>query len=241
MQGDITAIVDTNQNFMATYAYDAWGNILSVNNLTSDNIGTLNPLRYRGYYYDTESGFYYLQSRYYDPAIGRFINIDGLVSTGTGFLGYNMFAYCDNNPIKFIDIKGNRQVVGTNVGNRETKEERDLSFAAANNRTANSTSNRNSPVIAQKIDRNSPPDHPNYKPSKKGPRKVKNPNGNNKGWEAEDGGVWIPVDNMHGGEGWIIQYPNGKHSHAYPGGGVRQHYEIDYSFDQIASFFPVVF
>ena len=65
----------------------------------------INPLRYRGYYYDSETGMYYLQSRYYDPETGRFINVDGLVSTG-GFLGFNMFAYCKNNPVMLSDPSG---------------------------------------------------------------------------------------------------------------------------------------
>ena len=66
-----------------------------------------NPLRYRGYVYDRETGFYYLQSRYYDPIKGRFISPDAFVSTGQGILGYNMFAYCLNNPVNFIDSAGN--------------------------------------------------------------------------------------------------------------------------------------
>ena len=66
----------------------------------------LNPLRYRGYVYDEDSGFYYLQSRYYDPVTHRFINADGLVSTGTGILGHNMFAYCNNNPVNRYDPTG---------------------------------------------------------------------------------------------------------------------------------------
>ena len=66
----------------------------------------MNPLRYRGYYYDTETGFYYLQSRYYDPAIGRFINADALASTGQSILGYNMYAYCNNNPVMLSDPQG---------------------------------------------------------------------------------------------------------------------------------------
>jgi len=66
----------------------------------------VNPFRYRGYYYDTETGLYYLQSRYYDPEIGRFINADGLVSTGQGVLGNNMFAYCENNWVNFSDPSG---------------------------------------------------------------------------------------------------------------------------------------
>ena len=64
------------------------------------------PLRYRGYYYDTETGYYYLQSRYYDPAMRRFLNADSFASTGQGFTGTNMFAYCGNNPVSRSDITG---------------------------------------------------------------------------------------------------------------------------------------
>ena len=65
-----------------------------------------NPLRYRGYIRDRETGFYYLQSRYYDPANHRFINADGLASTGQGFIGTNMFAYCNNNSVSYFDNTG---------------------------------------------------------------------------------------------------------------------------------------
>ena len=65
-----------------------------------------NPFRYRGYYYDVETGYYYLQTRYYNPEWGRFLNADGYVSTGAGMLGYNMFAYCNNNPVMFTDPAG---------------------------------------------------------------------------------------------------------------------------------------
>ena len=66
----------------------------------------MNPLRYRGYVYDTETGFYYLQSRYYDPEIGRFLNADAYTSTGQGVLGNNMFVYCGNNPASRCDTAG---------------------------------------------------------------------------------------------------------------------------------------
>lgn len=66
----------------------------------------VNPFRYRGYYYDTETGLYYLQSRYYNPEWGRFLNADRYVSTGTGLLGYNMYAYCCNNPVMLRDKTG---------------------------------------------------------------------------------------------------------------------------------------
>lgn len=69
-------------------------------------LGAHNPLRYRGYVYDEETGFYYLQSRYYDPSIGRFINVDALISTDQSLLSSNMFAYCINNPVVYIDPNG---------------------------------------------------------------------------------------------------------------------------------------
>ena len=88
------------------YSYDAWGRLLTTTGTLSSTLGLHNPLRYRGYVYDRETGLYYLQSRYYNPEIGRFINADSLVSTGQGVLGYNMFAYCGNNPINRVDSTG---------------------------------------------------------------------------------------------------------------------------------------
>ena len=70
------------------------------------HIGHRNPIRYRGYYYDVETGFYYLQSRYYDPYAGRFLSTDSYISTGQGVLGHNMFAYCGNNPVMGYDPFG---------------------------------------------------------------------------------------------------------------------------------------
>ncbi len=93
----------------ASYEYDAWGNILSQ----SGSMADANPLRYRGYYYDSETGFYYLQSRYYDPAMHRFINADSYASTGQGFIGTNMFAYCHNSPVAFYDTEGNMATEAT--------------------------------------------------------------------------------------------------------------------------------
>ncbi len=71
-------------------------------------MASVNPIRYRSYYRDSETGFYYLQSRYYDPVICRFINADAFASTGAGFLGFNMFAYCNNNPENYSDYGGDR-------------------------------------------------------------------------------------------------------------------------------------
>ena len=104
-QGDVSAILDSGGKIAASYDYDAWGNC-TVYNSSDAAIGDLNPLRYRGYYYDAETGFYYLQSRYYDPAICRFINADTYLSTGQGMLGHNMFTYCGNNPVNYCDSSG---------------------------------------------------------------------------------------------------------------------------------------
>ena len=106
LQGDVVALLDTAGNVVVEYVYDAWGNILDINDTTNFSLGTSNPLRYRGYVYDTETQLYYLQSRYYDPKVGRFLNADALVSTGLGLLGNNMFAYCLNNPIYSADYSG---------------------------------------------------------------------------------------------------------------------------------------
>ena len=112
--GDIIAIRDGNGNIVARYEYDAWGNCTVIDasereNTSSTFIGNINPFRYRGYYYDTETGFYYLQTRYYDPSICRFINADNyeLVSTLASTPGQlNLYAYCNNNPIMFTDETG---------------------------------------------------------------------------------------------------------------------------------------
>ena len=109
-QGDVSAILDSGGKIAASYDYDAWGNC-TVYDSSDAAIGDLNPLRYRGYYYDAETGFYYLQSRYYDPAICRFINADGLFTDG--FIGANLFAYCANNPVNTVDPTGNFAITAT--------------------------------------------------------------------------------------------------------------------------------
>ena len=103
-QGDVIKLLLGSNTTVAEYSYDAWGNILTA----TGSLANVNPLRYRGYYYDTETGFYYLQSRYYDPIVKRFLNADAYASTGDGYLGYNMFAYCGNSPVKSADEHGNK-------------------------------------------------------------------------------------------------------------------------------------
>ncbi len=112
--GDVIAIRDEYGEVVASYKYDAWGNHTVYNqyggrDYSASSIGNINPFRYRGYYYDTETGFYYLQTRYYDPTICRFINADNyeLVSELASVPGQlNMYAYCGNNPIMYTDPSG---------------------------------------------------------------------------------------------------------------------------------------
>jgi len=113
LQGDVTGIYNASGNIIAQYEYTPYGAILAITDANGNDISAnathianINPIRYRGYYYDIETGFYYLQSRYYDPGVGRFINADAFVSTGQGFVGNNMFAYCGNNPIRRVDEYG---------------------------------------------------------------------------------------------------------------------------------------
>ena len=111
LQGDVVKLIHYIPGFeyesVATYEYDAWGNIVS----SSGRLAEINPLRYRGYYYDNETGFYYLQSRYYDPANRRFINADCYTSTNnSNEIACNMFTYCYNNPITYHDSCGTEPV-----------------------------------------------------------------------------------------------------------------------------------
>ena len=106
LQGDIVAVYNEDGTKVCTYTYDAWGNVTLtwVNSLATNLYAVYNPFKYRGYYHDTETGFYYLQSRYYDPIVGRFINADGQINNG--ILGLNAFNYCSNNPVMRIDSNG---------------------------------------------------------------------------------------------------------------------------------------
>ena len=111
LQGDITGIFDSTGTLVVEYTYgNAWGFGVTVSGSKAAEIGTYNSLRYRGYYYDSESGLYYLNTRYYDPSICRFVNADGYVSTGQGTQGYNMYSYCVFNPVNMVDPTGEEAV-----------------------------------------------------------------------------------------------------------------------------------
>jgi RHS repeat-associated protein len=117
-QGDITGLIDTAGTQVVSYIYDSWGKLISIDGSLKDTVGLKNPYRYRGYRYDTETGLYYLQSRYYNPEMGRYINADDvefLGATGT-LLSYNLFGYCDNNPVNKVDYNGNEPITLTILG-----------------------------------------------------------------------------------------------------------------------------
>ena len=117
--GDITDITDSSGVVVASYTYDPWGEVTSVSgsNLV---IANLNPFRYRSYYYDDETGLYYVSSRYYDPEIGRWLNSDDPMFLGaTGSItSYNLYVYCENNPINMVDLTGNiaTNAIGAIIG-----------------------------------------------------------------------------------------------------------------------------
>ena len=106
-RGDVIQIYNASGTLVGSYTYDAWGKVTeNATAADTQNITETNPIRYRGYYYDTETRLYYLKSRYYDPAVKRFLNADGNVATGQGVIGNNMFAYCINNPVIYEDHEG---------------------------------------------------------------------------------------------------------------------------------------
>ena len=111
LQGDVVGIYDAAKSSMViSYTYDAWGRLVGKDGTSSDyaQLEMNNPLLYRGYQYDYETGFYYLQSRYYDPSVGRFLNADDTAFIGASgtLLGWNLFVYCENNPVSGFDYSG---------------------------------------------------------------------------------------------------------------------------------------
>lgn len=106
VQGDIIGLIDGNGTQVVTYTYDSWGKLISIEGSLKDTLGIKNPYRYRGYRYDTETGLYYLQSRYYNAEWGRFINADNIAGSRGVLLSHNVFAYCINNPVNQSDEGG---------------------------------------------------------------------------------------------------------------------------------------
>ena len=116
LSNDVDQIFDARGSLVARYIYDTWGSVERIQNANGDeitstnHIALVNPIRYRGYYVDEETGFYYVQSRYYDPSTGRYVNPDGYVFTGQDMQSGNMYAYCGNNPVTRSDPSGGMYV-----------------------------------------------------------------------------------------------------------------------------------
>ena len=113
LQGDVIAIYNASGTKLVNYAYDPFGRLVSITDGNGNDVrnngghlANVNPIKYRGYYYDRDLSLYYLASRYYDPFTCRFITADSYVSTGQGILGHNRYAYCGNNPVMYVDYTG---------------------------------------------------------------------------------------------------------------------------------------
>ena len=108
LQNDIIGLIDSTGEWVVEYSYDAWGKILNISGSLAATVGQNNPLRYRGYYYDNETGLYYVSSRYYHPELGRWISADttDILDVQRDLYDKNLYAYCDNNPVMRKDIGG---------------------------------------------------------------------------------------------------------------------------------------
>ena len=110
MFGDVLGIYDQYGTVVTEYVYDAWGYYVDVTGSMCYTLGFINPLRYRGYFFDEAVGYYYLQSRWYDPEVRRFLSADSYMVAGDHINSTNMFAYCLNNPVMYVDPSGQMSV-----------------------------------------------------------------------------------------------------------------------------------
>ena len=205
LQGDVIELRDMSGYVVVEYKYDAWGNIVYQ---FGGTLADINPYRYRGYRFDVETGYYYLQSRYYNPLIGRFNSADCTSNNAIQLLNY--FQYSLNNPVNFDSQFGYH--INSILINNYSLLARSVSCTSIN---------------SYLIDYDTPPNHPDYRAPKNpdhAKRKVRAPGGRgDKGWMDSKGKVWVPDNEMHGGEGWRRHNPDGTHDHVYPDGHVRVH------------------
>jgi RHS repeat-associated protein len=107
LQGDVIGVYNASGTLLISYIYDAWGNCKNTYKNGGSSTGAkYNPFRYRGYFYDSDLGFYYLNNRYYDSVTGRFLNTDSYINANGDLLGFNLYAYCSNNPVMYVDPTG---------------------------------------------------------------------------------------------------------------------------------------
>ena len=110
-------IVDLNGSIIVKYNYDAYGNIKSISDVSGGNIGQLNPFRYKGYYYDDDTDMYYCKSRFYVPKWRRWLNSDSInYLDPQNITCLNLFAYCNNNPVMYVDSTGDFAISALVIG-----------------------------------------------------------------------------------------------------------------------------
>ncbi len=239
LQGDVIGILDADGNTVGSYSYNAWGAPISVTDSDESGLVNINPLRYRGYYYDSESGLYYLQSRYYDPEVCRFINADEYASTGQGFIGCNMFAYCNNNPVNYVDSEGLNAESATlwassmwwlhlvdgpiPVGDIiywlvlvaiaiEVITVGNLVSSQVHSEASKPEEASNSSKNDEVTSQNPPTEEDGYIAPKGGPKRGKTKDGK-QGWVDSKGNIWVPAPSgsarAHGGGHWDVQRGDG--------------------------------
>ena len=245
-RGDVVGLYNGNGELVAKYDYDTWGKVKSVKDasgngiIDQNHVGNLNPFRYRGYYYDKETQLYYLMSRYYDPVTHRFLNADGYFQAGGGLLNTNMGTYCANNPVNSFDPSGTCWIptysaCGAQMGSYWKTMGNVPGVWYCCKKCGKNDPSYIPQISSETIDPSSPPpSNTGYRPPKKQKgknQKVPNQNGHGgHGWLDYKGRVWVPDKKMDGGEGWVVQYPDGGHHHEYPNGKDRYH-KWDYNFD----------
>ena len=248
LQGDIIAVYTADGVKKLSYTYDAWGNF-TVTYLNGANLVTMKTLfAYRGYYYDSDLGFYYLNSRYYDSNTCRFINADGQLNTGS-MLGYNLFAYCENNPVIFVDPNGDFLLIGLAAtasiffvgilllplvkpcgdvlsnawqkAKERTEAVKTIVDVLINSNYEAKEEEKDKAIVkpGQK-----PEEKDGYIAPKGGPVKGKTKDGKI-GWKDKNGNIWVPAptgsSQGHGGGHWDVQSPKGGYLNVYPGGKIR--------------------
>ena len=165
-QGDIIGLCDKSGVEVVRYSYDSFGKLTpskiesddvndieknGITGLLATTVGVKNPYRYRGYRYDNETGLYYLQSRYYNPSWGRFLNADAIIGSAGELLGHNVFAYCKNNVVNGKDPSG---FITIYTEGQATEEMVEAGYKAMNTAAKNCSSNNQSKTSSTKIGKN---------------------------------------------------------------------------------------